>query len=111
MMSRTSTASMESSRRLKPARAARKVRAKDVQAAEAIVIAIVVVAAVEDVPAAAREAVAVAAGAADGRLFVFWQARAAAMRPFSIAGDCQNDCQNDKRLKIVSGICRTPVMM
>lgn len=109
---------MESSRRLKPARAARKVRAKDVQAAEAIVIAIVVVAAVEDVPAAAREvtaaatpAVAVAAGAADGRLFVFWQARAAAMRPFSIAGDCQNDCQNDKRLEIVSGICRTPVMM
>src|ERR1700684_1992954 len=92
MMRRTSTASMESSRRLKPARGARKVRAKDVQAAEAMVIAIVVAAAVEDVPAAAREvtaaatpAVAVAAGAADGRLFVFWHARGPTKRPLLIS--------------------------
>src|SRR6202161_2097237 len=100
MMRRTSTASMESSRRLKPARGARKVRAKDVQAAEAMVIAIVVAAAVEDVPAAAREvtaaatpAVAVAAGAADGRLFVFWQGTAPTNRPFLHARNLHNDCK------------------
>ncbi len=121
MMNRTSIVSTESLPRLKPESAGRKARAKHVPAAEAIVIAIVVVAAVEGVPAAAREATVVATqaavvvAAADVKLFIFLVTRrAAAMRPFTISkssGGSSGEFQKDKRLKIVSGICRTPLMM
>ncbi len=103
------------------------VRVKDVLAAVAAIAIVIAGVAVEAVaPAAAREVTVVAipaavVAAAEGKYPVETGLapsraipeleRAAAMRPFSIScAVTQTVTQNDKRLKMPSGICWTAVM-